>query len=110
MTQRDDDLRILNELLNKHADELIGEELEAFACMRFDLTAGLRGERYHQLTDKQRSWVKSVHRRLIPEYTNLVSQGLVPKGTPTAESRAFDAMLAGPKITRPPPRRRSGDE
>lgn len=109
MSHREEDLRMLNELLDKHLDELTGEEPEAFAGMRFDLTAGLRGERYHQLTDRQRAWVVSVHERIVPDYANLASRGLCPRGTPTAESRALDAMLSGPKVARPP-RKRSEDE
>lgn|GEM_PF-4376831 len=105
MSERATDLAMLGELLGEHAGELSDTEVEAFAGMRFDLTSGLRGERFEQLTEKQRSWVKSVHERLVPQYANLVSQGLVPRGTPTAESRALDAMLAGPKVTKPPPRR-----
>ena len=115
MNLRADDLTMLNELLNDHADELTDVETEAFAGMRFDLTAytGLssaRGPGFHQLTDKQRAWVKSVHQRLVPDYANLVSSGLCPRGTPTAESKALDAMLSRPKPMRPPPRKRSDDE
>jgi hypothetical protein len=102
LTQRDADLELLNELLNKHADELTDVEVEKFASMRFDLTAGLRGERFQQLTDAQRDWATAVRERVAPTYANLVSRGLVPKGTPTTESRALDAMLSGPKL-RPPP-------
>ena len=105
MSQRDDDLRLLNELLTDHPSELTDVEVEAFAGMRFDLTAGFRGPRFQQLTDRQRDWVASVHQRLVPDYANLVSSGLCPKGTPTAESMALDAMLAKPKVLRPPPRR-----
>ena len=104
MSQRDSDLKLLNELLDKHADEMTDVETEAFAGMRFDITA-YDGPQYHQLTEKQRAWVKSVYERIVPVYANLVSQGLVPKGTPTAESRALDAMLARPKVLKPPPRR-----
>lgn len=104
MDHRDDDLRMLNELLEKHADELTDVETEAFAGMRFDLTAGLRGTRFHQLTEERRDWVTRVHQRLVPDYANLVSQGLVPKGTPTAESMALDAMLTRPMPMRPPRR------
>lgn len=110
MSFRDSDLRMLGDLLGLYADELTADETEAFAGMRFDLTA-YEGQQHHQhqLTEKQRLWVKGVHHRIIPEYANLVSQGLCPKGTPTAESKALDAMLAGPKVTRPPPRRRDDD-
>ena len=108
MTQRDEDLGMLDELLTKHADELTDWETEAFAGMRFDLTAGYEGPQFHQLTDKQRACVVRAHERIVPVYANLVSPGLVPKGSPTTESRALDAMLAGPKVTKPPTRRRDG--
>ena len=114
MNLRSDDLQMLNDLLNDHPDELTDVETEAFAGMRFDLTAyaglsGARGPGFHQLTDKQRAWAVSVHQRLMPDYVNLVSNGLCPRGTPTAESKALDAMLAGPKVTRPPPRRKDDE-
>ena len=110
MTQRDEDLELLNELLNKHADELTDWETEAFVSMRFDLTAGYEGPQFHQLTDKQRTVVVSAHERIVPQYANLVSRGLVPRGTPTAESKALDAMLSGPKVLRPPPRSKKDDK
>ena len=115
MNLRADDLVMLNELINEHPGELTDVETEAFAGMRFDLTAyvgvsGARGPGFHQLTDKQRAWVKGVHQRLVPDYQNLVSSGICPRGTPTAESKALDAMLAGPKVMRPPPRKRSDEE
>ena len=108
MSQREDDLRTLKELLDQHADELTGVETEAFAGMRFDLTAGYRGERFQQLTEKQRAWVTSVHQRIVPDYANLASSGNLAKGTPTAESRALDAMLRRPMPARPP-RKKDGD-
>jgi hypothetical protein len=116
VSHRTHDLNLLGELLGKHADELTTVEVEAFASMRFDLQAygGIlegtaAGRPFHQLSDKQRAWVTSVHERVVPAYANLVSRGLVPKGTPTAESRALDAMLAGPKVLKPPVRRRSDE-
>lgn len=113
MSQRESDLKMINELIGdpftrgpSHAPEMTDVEVNAFAGMRFDLTAYHDDYRQEQLTDKQRSWVKSVYERIVPQYANLVSRGLVPKGTPTAESKALDAMLAKPKVLRPPPRRR----
>lgn len=103
MTQRAADLELLSDLLDKHADSLSAYEVEVFAGMRFDLTAGLRGPQFVELSDKQRDWATGVRERIVPQYANLVSQGLVPNGTPTAESRALDAMLAAPKPLRPPP-------
>ena len=110
MSQRAADLELLNELLNKHTGELTEWETEAFAGMRFDLTAGFEGPQFHQLTDKQRACVVRAHERIVPAYANLVSRGLVPKGTPTAESKAYDAMMAGPKVLKPPGQRKRDDE
>lgn len=111
MSQRDADLTVLRELLDERADELTAYEVEAFASMRFDLTAypaDIRDRaQFHQLTEKQRAWVTSVHARLVPVYENLVSRGLVAHSAPTDESRALDAMLAKPKVLKPPPRRRN---
>lgn len=105
---------MLNELIGdplvrgaSRASEMTDAEVEAFASMRFDMTAYHGDFRQEQLTEKQRSWVKSVYERVVPQYANLVSRGLVPKGTPTAESKALDAMLARPKVLRPPPRKKS---
>ena len=109
-SKRTSDLNLLGELLGKHADELTDRETEAFAGMRFDLKAGFEGPQFQQLTDKQRAWAVAVHERIVPAYANLVSRGLVPRGTPTAESQALDRMLAGPKVLRPPVRRRRADE
>jgi hypothetical protein len=80
MTQRDDDLQLLNELLKEHPDELSNVETEAFAGMRFDLTAGFQGSKYQELTEKQRSWAIGVRERIVPQYANLFSRGLVPRG------------------------------
>ena len=106
MSERETDLQMLNELLDKHIEELAEREAEAFADMRWDLTAYAGTSNHHeQLTPAQRQWVTVAHERLVPKYANLVSRGLVPRGTPTAESRALDAMLAAPKVLRPPPRK-----
>lgn len=80
MSQRAADLDLLNLLLDKHADSLTDVEVEAFAGMRFNLTAGLRGPQFLELTGKQREWAQDTHRRIVPVYENLVSRGLVPRG------------------------------
>ncbi len=108
MSQRETDLSMLSELLDHHVDEMTEKEVEAFADMRFDLQAygeilknTSAGRGFHQLTDKQRQWVTSVHERLIPAYSNLVSRGLVPRGR---EVPTPAVLLNLPK--KPPPRRR----
>ena len=106
--QHYDDLAMVNELLNKHADELTDVETEAFAGMRFSLQVQFE-EEHAILTPKQRAWVTAVRERIVPQYANLVSRGLVPKGTSTAESKALDAMLAAPKLVRPPLRRKDDE-
>ena len=124
MTQRDDDnvrddnvrqrdLRMLKTLLDDHLHELRDGEAEAFASMRFDLTAygqTSMSTRFEQLTDKQRAWVQAVYDRIVPQYENAWSAGRVPKGIATPESRAFDKMLAGPKVLKPPTRVRRDDD
>jgi hypothetical protein len=116
MSQRESDLRMLSELLDEHLDELTDWETEAFADMRRDLQAdggivdgAAASRQYHQLTDKQRQVVVRAHERLGLDYANLASAGTLAMGTPTAESRALDRMLAGPKVLKPP-RRRGDDE
>jgi hypothetical protein len=112
MSQRESDLKLLSELLDEHSDELTDWETEAFADMRRDLQAygGIVdgtavGRQFHQLTDKQRQVVVRAHERLGLDYANLASAGTLARGTPTAESRALDRMLAGPKVLKPPKRR-----
>lgn len=75
---------MLNELLGDGgsggASGLSDVEVEKFASMRFDLTAYHADYRQEQLTEKQRAWALAVHERVVPQYANLVSQGLVPRG------------------------------
>lgn len=78
---RENDLRMLAELLKHHAENLTDAETEAFASMRFDLTTYGPGPfEVFKLSEKQRAWVTSVYERLVPQYSNLVSRGLVPRG------------------------------
>lgn len=100
-----DDLKVLDELLERHLEELSDVEVEAFADMRFCLKMGS----YTYLSAKQREWVQAVRERIIPQYANLVSRGLVAPGTPSPESRALDEMLAKPKVLRPPTKKRDDD-
>lgn len=74
MTKRDDDLRILSELLDQHADELTEREIEAFASMRYDLRAYSGEYRQDHLTEAQWAWLASVYGRVVPDYANLVSR------------------------------------
>ena len=97
MTQRKDDLTLLNELLKEHPDELTDVETEAFAGMRFDLTVYNSGM-FLQLTEKQRAWAVSVRERIVPQYANLWSRGLVPKGREVSTPPVLQSL---PK--RPPP-------
>jgi hypothetical protein len=109
MSQREDDLNTLSELLDQHADELSEKELEAFADMRFNLgvyggmTIPSKGK-FQMLTTKQREWVTIVHERIVPAYANLVSRGLVPRGR---EVETPEVLQNLPK--RPPSRRREGE-
>jgi hypothetical protein len=101
VSHRTSDLHLLDELLDKHGDDLTDLENEAFASMRLDLTDA--GRSFHQLTDKQRGWVTSVHERVVPAYANLVSRGLVPRGR---EVSTPPVLLNLPKK---PPKRRVDD-
>jgi hypothetical protein len=105
VSNREADLSTLAELLDQHAGELTEPELEAFADMRFSLQAYGDTEipskgKYQQLTEKQRTWVTSVHERIVPQYANLVSRGLVPRGR---EVETPAVLLNLPK--KPPSRR-----
>jgi len=79
-TQREEDLRLLEDLLCNHDHELSPTELEAFADMRDDLLAYGTGEGYRELTVPRRSWLQKTLARVAPQYENLVSRGLVPRG------------------------------
>jgi hypothetical protein len=100
MSHRDTDLSMLADLLDKHIDELSERELEAFLDMRLSLKMYPKdiAERhgFRELTEKQREWLTAVHQRVIPQYANLVSQGLVPRG------REVPSMV-GALPKRPPP-------
>src|SRR5580692_1750037 len=104
MSQRDDDLQMLNELIDKHLHELTEREMEAFADMRWDLTAyvGVRGPDLFQLKDKQREWLTNVHRRIIPRYENLVSRGAIPPPKKPGEP-GYVPLMVGALPKRPPP-------
>jgi hypothetical protein len=73
---------------------------EPFVSMLDTLVSG----RYHELTDKQRSWVKGIYEKLFdaPQYENLFSSGKVNLSdcgkTPTPE------VLKQP-LPKKPPRR-----
>jgi hypothetical protein len=92
MNQRDADLEMFSDLLDKHVGDLSEKELEAFLDMRFNLKDG----GFREITEKQRAWLTAVHQRVIPQYANLVSQGLVPRG------REVSSMV-GALPKRPPP-------
>jgi len=103
MTHRDSDLKMLKEIL-EHSDDLNGNEVEAFADMQFDLTAYENKDRFHELTEKQREWVKRVHERVVPAYSNLVSGGLAPRGREVPTPPALQNL---PKKPPPMPRHAS---
>jgi hypothetical protein len=100
---RENDLKLLDELLNDHLGEMTDVEVEAFADMR--LTLKLYGttdqSRFRELTEKQREWVTRVHARIVPQYANLVSRGLVPRGREVPTPPALQNL---PK--RPPMKKR----
>jgi len=84
---RQEDLQHLDELLEQHLDELLPHEKDAFTDMRSSLAAYGNGVGRRQLSDRQRAWVKATLERVVPQYENLVSRGLVPRGkeVPTPE-------------------------
>jgi hypothetical protein len=105
MSQRETDLEMLADLLDKPLDELTEKEMEAFLSMRFDLKAYPAdiAERhgFRNLTDKQRSWLTSVHQRVIPHYANLASSGLIPPPKKPGEP-GYVALMVGPLPKKPP--------
>lgn len=97
MSRRAEDLKLLDDLLDKHADELSEREAEAFAGMRLALQT-----QYHQLTEPQRAWVVRAHGRVVTEEAqNLVSRGLVPRGREVALA---PVLLNLPKSPPPMPK------
>jgi hypothetical protein len=120
MSQRDDDLKMLDELLGAEIwqmrdalDSLTTQEVEAFASMRFDLRA-YRGNTNHRefefLTERQRAWLVSVHERVTGGgYRNLVSSGAIPPPKKPGEP-GYVALNVGPLPKRPPPRPRRDED
>jgi hypothetical protein len=105
MNQRDTDLAMLVELIEKHLDDLSEIEVEAFTSMRWDLTAyqnNTTHRGFEQLTDKQRSWLTGVHKRIIPDYENLASSGAIPPPKKPGEP-GYVALMVGALPKRPPP-------
>jgi hypothetical protein len=101
MNQREQDLQMLADLLDKDLDALADREVEAFVNMRGDLQAYAKQDiaehgGFRQLTEKQRAWVSAVHQRVIPQYENLVSSGLVPRGKEVP-------LMVGALPKKPPP-------
>lgn len=98
---REEDLKQLGELLGDHADELSETEAEAFDDMRVGL---LTEWGHHQLTDKQRAWLTVVRARLVPQYENLVSRGLVPRGKEVPTPAVLQHLPKRPPTRRTPER------
>lgn len=101
MSQRDDDLKMLDELLDRHLHDLSDRELEAFADMRWDLKA-YQGNETHRsfefLTDKQRLWLTTVHQRIVPKYGDYVIPPPKRPGEP-----GYVALMVGTLPKKPPP-------
>ena len=98
MSQRANDLKMLDELLDEHLDELTTRQMEAFSDMRL----GLRTYPTGNLNDKQREWLTNVHRQIIPQYENMVSQGLIQAPKKPGE-RGYVALMVGTLAKKPPP-------
>jgi hypothetical protein len=108
MKNRDEDLKTLNAILTyadeQEDDEKVSEkEADAFRSMHQLLVEGFREE----LTEKQRKWARGVAARIRgeeaePEYENLISNGLCPRGREVPTPAVLQNL---PK--RPPPRRAS---
>lgn len=106
-TQREEDLRLLEDLLGNHDHELSPTELEAFAGMRDDLLAYGSGNGYRDLTEPRRSWLQRTLARIAPQYENLVSRGLVPRGREVPTPAVLQNL---PKSPPGKPRKLSSDE
>jgi len=114
VSQRDDDLKMLDELLGAEIwqmrdalESLTDVEVEAFASMRFDLRA------YpvpRALTEKQRAWLVSVHERVTGgSYKNLASSGAIPPPKKPGEP-GYVPLMVGPLPKKPPPMPKRVDE
>lgn len=90
MSQREDDLRMLAELLE---ERITPAERDSFA----DMVEWLRDADRRKLSEKQRAWVTKVLDRHRPTYANEWSAGRVPRGNDVA-------INCGPKVLRPPGR------
>ena len=99
---REGDLRLLNELLDDHVHELSETEAEAFTDMRCDLVGYDSGDGFRELTGPRQSWVKKVHDRIVPQYENLMSRGLVPRGREVPTPKVLQNLPTRPPTRRPP--------
>jgi hypothetical protein len=109
MSQRDDDLKMLDELLTKHLHELTDKEVEAFSDMRWDLSAYQQNTTHRAfefLTNKQREWLVAVHQRVVVQYANLASSGAIPPPKKSGEP-GYVALMVGALPKKPPPLPRS---
>jgi hypothetical protein len=92
VSTREADLAMLRALCDQHPGELSEAEWDAFEDMRSYLTEN----RFRVLSEKQHEWVAAVHQRIVPQYDNLVSSGLAPRGKEVAS-------MVGALPKRPPP-------
>jgi len=113
MSERENDLKMLGEVITHYEGEVesgrtetdapladyVDNMLLAFRDMRDRLN-----ERFHQLTDKQREWVRREKDKIAPEYEgDLVSSGKVPRGREVATLPVLDPA----KLPKRPPSRRA---
>jgi hypothetical protein len=100
---REQELQQLEELLAQHGHNLTQVEAEAFSDMREALLAYGANDGRYRLTENQRVWLQRVRERVVPQYENLVSNGLVPRGR---EVPTPAVLLNLPKK---PPRKRASE-
>jgi hypothetical protein len=99
------DRELLGVLLREHHEDLTEWEQGAFADMLQVLNDGhdSDGRPRDRLSTKQREIAETVHERIVPQYLNLVSRGLVPRGKEVPDPPALQH-----RPLKPPPRRTEG--
>jgi hypothetical protein len=107
MGDREEDLKMLRDILAASPNE--EEELRFNARVFREWLESLEARKMYALSTKQRAWLRDSFEKVIgtPQYENLVSRGLVPRGREVPLPPVLDPRYLPKK---PPPRRRNDDE
>lgn len=109
MSERENDLRMLRTVIEnvKEIGALDGDDEDSYQATMFTAFSEMLGRLdagQHQLTEKQRAWVRSEADKVAPEYENLVSSGKVPRRSYGPEVKTLPILDPSKLPKRPPGR------